>query len=603
MHDLPLITTIAAGFAAAWVLGLITQRLGLSPIVGYLLAGIAIGPHTPGYIGDLHAAHQLAEVGVILLMFGVGLHFHFKDLMAVKNVAVPGAIFQSLVATTLGMLLFLVFGWELKAGLVLGMAMAVASTVVLLRVLMDRDMLNSVHGHVAVGWLIVEDIFTVLLLVLIPVIGNIDAGTAQSAAAAATAPDIAATQAVHAVSSRGGLISIGWALLKLIALVAIVLLAGSRVVPWVLIRVAKLRSRELFTLTILVLSITVAAGSAVIFGASMALGAFLAGMVVGQSPVSHQAAADALPLRDAFAVMFFVAVGMLFDPMFIVNEPGMVAAGLAIVLVAKPLAAVIIVGLLGYSARTAITVALGLAQIGEFSFILSQVARDHRLMPEEGHNVLVAVAIISIALNPLVFSRIDQIENWLKSKPRLWNWLNSRANQRMHEINDQAEAQIAATQKPLAIIVGYGPVGRVVDALLRDTGMETVIIDTNMDTISALTRRGRRAIFGDATHMSILEQAGVKKAVHLVIALPHSANRGPLILAARELNPQIEVTVRARYMSERESMREAGASTIVSEEGEAGLAMARQVMRQRKIDEVTIEKMLAALRHMWLILD
>jgi CPA2 family monovalent cation:H+ antiporter-2 len=264
---------------------------------------------------------------------------------------------------------------------------------------------------------------------------------------------------------------------------------------------------------------------------------------------------------------------------------------------------VFIVALLKYSARTAITVAIGLGQIGEFSFILSQVARDHHLMPEEGHNVLVAVAIISITFNPAAFGRIDAIESWLKKRPRLWKLLNARADEQMHQVNAKVEQQIAASEKPLAIIVGYGPVGRVVDALLRDTGLETVIIDTNMETISSLTSRGRRAIFGDATHMAILEQAGLKKAVHLVITLPHSGNRGPLILAARQINPDIEVTVRSRYLAEREALREAGASTIVSEEGEAGLALARQVMKQRKIDEPTIQKMLTALRRMWRIGD
>jgi CPA2 family monovalent cation:H+ antiporter-2 len=581
MHDLPLITTIAAAFAAAWVLGLVTQRLGLSPIVGYLLAGVAIGPHTPGFVGDITVANQLAEVGVILLMFGVGLHFHPKDLLAVKAIAVPGAVVQSAIATLATALIFLSFGWTFKAGLVLGMAMAVASTVVLLRVLMDRDMLNTVHGHVAVGWLIVEDIFTVLLLVLIPAL------------------------AVSGDSGAGGgsLVAIVWALAKLIILVAIVMLAGSRVIPWLLVQVAKLRSTELFTLTVLVLSITVAVGSATIFGASVALGAFLAGMVVGQSPVSHQAAADALPMRDAFAVLFFVSVGMLFDPSFMAREPLMVGAGVAIVLVAKPIAALTIVAVLGYSARTALTAAIGLGQIGEFSFILSQVARHHELMPEEGHHVLVATAMISITLNPLLFRSLDRIERWLQRVPWLWNLLNARANQEMSQINTAAQRAIASTEKPLAMIVGYGPVGRVVDALLRDTGLETVIVDLNMDTIKSLTDRGRRAIYGDANRMGILEQAGIKKAMHLVVTLPHSADRAPLVLAARELNPSLKVTVRARYLRERETLERAGATTTVFEEGEAGIAIARQVMRDRNVDEATIEKMLQALRRMWVMED
>ncbi|MBC7771129.1 MAG: cation:proton antiporter, partial [Pyrinomonadaceae bacterium] len=284
MHDLPLLTTIAAAFAAAWVFGLITQRLGLSPIVGYMLGGVAIGPYTPGFVGDVHLAQQLAEVGVILLMFGVGLHFHLKDLLSVKSIAIPGAVGQSLVATLLGAAIFHFFGWTVTQGLVVGMAMAVASTVVLLRVLMDKDMLHTVHGHVAVGWLIVEDILTVLALVLIPVLGT-------SEVVGDAAAHVAESVGEAGAGGGGGLAAIGLALAKLVALVAIVLVAGSRVVPWILVQVAKLRSRELFTLTVLVLSVTIAVGSATIFGASVALGAFLAGMVVAQSPVSHQAAA------------------------------------------------------------------------------------------------------------------------------------------------------------------------------------------------------------------------------------------------------------------------------------------------------------------------
>jgi CPA2 family monovalent cation:H+ antiporter-2 len=597
MHDLPLITTIAAAFAAAWALGLITQAIGLSPIVGYLLAGIAIGPHTPGFVGDVHAAHQLAEVGVMLLMFGVGLHFHPKDLLAVKAIAVPGAVGQSAVATLAGAVIFMLFGWDVKSGLVLGMAMAVASTVVLLRVLIDRDMLDTVHGHVAVGWLIVEDIFTVLLLVLVPLMGTVSAGVPDTAnAMAGSAP-----AGEHASVAGGGMASMFWALVKLVALVAIVLLAGSRVVPWMMVQVAKLRSRELFTLTVLMLAITVAVGSAVLFGASVALGAFLAGMVVGQSPVSHQAASDALPMRDAFAVLFFVSVGMLFDPSFVWEQPLMVAAGLGIVLLAKPITALVIVALLGYSARTALTVAIGLGQIGEFSFILGQVAFDHGLLPGEGQQVLVAAAIVSITLNPWLFGSIDRIETWLKGRPRLWSLLNARADRRSRAMNAHTAQRLHAVDKPLAVIVGYGPVGRVVDALLRDTGMETCIIDLNMDTIRSLTERDRLAVFGDASHGDILAQAGIKRAGHLVVTLPHAETRAPLVLAARELNPKLQVIVRARYLQEREPLEQAGATTIIFEEGEAGIAMAQRVLEDRGVDENTTEKLLEALRKMWAI--
>ncbi len=590
MHDLPLLTTIAAGFAAAWLLGLLTQSLRLSPIVGYLLAGIAIGPYTPGFVGDTHIAQQLAEVGVILMMFGVGLHFHLKDLAAVKWIAIPGAVVQSLVATLAAAVVFSFFGWPLKNGVILGMAMAVASTVVLLRGLMDRGLLDSEHGHVAVGWLIVEDIFTVLLLMLVPVLAS---------------GGEAAADGHGAVEASSWVVSVGWAVGKLAALVAIVLLAGSKLVPWVLTQVARLRSQELFTLTVLVMSITIAVGSAEFFGASMALGAFLAGMVVAQSPVSQQAAADALPMRDAFAVLFFVSVGMMFDPSMLTRQPWMVAAGAGVVLIAKPLAALAIVAVLGYSARTALAVAIGLAQIGEFSFILSQVSREHGLMSEEGHHVLVAVAIISITLNPLLFRSIDGIEAWLKGRRRLWRLLNGRADARMRAINAEAQAAIAAAgeAKPMAIIVGYGPVGRVVDALLRDAGLHTVIIEMNMDTVQSLSRGGRTAIFGDATRREVLEQAGLKRAAHLVLTLPHSTDRGPLVMTARELNPDIEITVRARYLGEQETLSHAGANRVIYEEGEAGVALARHIMQRRGIDQKTIDQLLAAIRRVWRMQD
>jgi len=600
MHDMPLLNTIAAGFAAAWVLGLITQRIGLSPIVGYLLGGVLIGPHTPGYVGDDTSAQQLAEVGVILMMFGVGLHFKLSDLVKVRGIAIPGAVGQSLVATLLGMLVFHWFGWEWKSGMVIGMAMAVASTVVLLRVLMDREMLSTSHGHAAVGWLIVEDIFTVLALVFVPFLAADSVLPDGGSHAAGGAHDVQGTHG--GAQAGGGWMTVGIAVLKLVALVAILLLAGSRVVPWILRQVARLRSRELFTLTVLVMSIAIAVGSATLFGASVALGAFLAGMVVAQSPASHQAAADALPLRDAFSVLFFVAVGMLFDPRFIIEEPLMVAGAIGIVLIAKPLAALVIVATLGYPARTALTVALGLAQIGEFSFILGHVAHAHGLIPEEGRQVLVAAAMVSITLNPMLFGSIDRIERWLQGRPALWRMLNARADRRTSAINAQAAEAIrgdATDERALAVIVGYGPVGRVVDALLRDAGIRTVVIEMNIQTVETLTASGRVAIFGDATRPEILEHAGVHRAKYLVITLPQSENRNDLIHAARELNPELTLIVRARYLAEGDALRAAGVNRMVFEEGETGIGMAREVMQQNGTDPAVMERMLDALRRIW----
>ena len=595
MHDLPLITTIAAAFTAAWVLGIITQKLRLSPIVGYLLAGIVIGPYTPGYVGDIHLAQQLAELGVILLMFGVGLHFHLGDLLAVRNVAVPGAVFQSLVATLLGAAVAAAFGWPIRSGLVLGMAMAVASTVVLIRVLTDNRLLDSTAGHVAVGWLIVEDVLTVVVLVLIPALGT------TAAAGGAGAVVAGGADAAHAAATGGTSLwlSLLIALVKLAALVAVVLFAGARVIPWVMVRVARLRSRELFTLTVLVMAIAVAAGAQYAFGASMALGAFLAGMVVGQSPVSQQAAADALPLRDAFSVLFFSSVGMLFDPMFIVREPGLVAAGLAIVMVGKPLAALTIVAIVGYPARTGLVVALGLAQIGEFSFILSELGRHHGLMNDAGHNVLVACALVSITLNPILFRFLVPLENALKGRPSLWRLLNGRTLARERRMNEQTGETIERSEKPVAVLVGYGPVGRTVDSILREKGVDTVVVDLNMDTVQSLKAQGRLALYGDAFNIEVMHQA-LARATHLVITLPHSANRTPLIATAKLINPEMKVFVRARYVAEREELEQVGADAAVYEEAEAAVALARLVMFDQGVDADAVKRETTRIRQEFL---
>ena len=585
-HDLPLITMLAAAFTAAWVLGLITQRLRLSPIVGYLLAGIVIGPHTPGFVGDPTLAPQLAELGVILLMFGVGLHFRLGDLLAVRNVALPGAVGQSLAATALGVVVALAAGWTLKSGLVLGMAMSVASTVVLIRVLTDNRLLDSTPGHVAVGWLIVEDIFTVVVLVLIPALGAAAGGGAAHDATNLTAAAAATTQP----HGGGGL---WWtllvALVKLAALVALLLGAGSRVIPWIMVRVARLRSHELFTLTVLVMGIAIAAGSAYLFGASMALGAFLAGMVVGRSAVSHQAAADALPMRDAFAVLFFVSVGMLFDPMFVVRQPLLLLAGLGIVMVGKPLAALVLVAAIGYPVRTGLVVALGLAQIGEFSFILSDVGRRHGLLDEAGHNLLVATALVSITLNPILFRFLGPLERWVQRRPTLWRLLNHRTLRREREMNEEQGRRIEQSDKPVAVIVGYGPVGRTADEIIRKSGLDTVVVDMNLDTVQALKRDGRLALFGDAFNIEVMHQA-LARATHLVISLPHSANRNPLIVAAKLINPALKVFVRARYIAEREDLEQAGADAAVYEEAEAAVALARLVLSDRGADPDTVRR-------------
>lgn len=584
MHELPLVTTIAAAFTAAWLLGLLTQRLGLSPIVGYLLAGVLIGPHTPGFAGDVQLARQLAEIGVILLMFGVGLHFHLEDLLAVKSIAIPGALGQSLAATLLGLAVFSALGLPPSASAVIGAAMAVASTVVLMRVLMDADALETPAGHVAVGWLLVEDLFTVVVLVLIPVLGGREGAAPAS------------------FFSLTLWIALGLAMLKLAALAAIVAGIGRRAIPWALVQVARLRSRELFTLTVLVFSIAIAAGSYALFGASMALGAFLAGMVVAQSPVSHQAAADALPMRDAFAVLFFVSAGMLFDPAILVERPLVILAALGVIMLAKPLAALAIVAALGHSARTALTVAVGLAQIGEFSFILAELARKHGLLPEVGQNALVAAAIISITLNPLLFRGLRPLEAWLRRRPKLWSLVNGRAERRMHAANRAGEESIGRSLEAgrrLAIVVGFGPVGRAVHRLLGESGLATVVIDLNMDTVSQLKAQGQTAIFGDASHESILALAGMRRASHLVVTLPRSNDQVAVAAAGRNLNAEARILVRARYLRERENLQQAGATAAVFEEAEAAIALARLVLADAGAEDDAVERRIRELRLPW----
>ncbi len=580
MHEYPLISTLAIGFTVAWVLGLLTQRMRLSPIVGYLLAGVVIGPHSPGFEADINLAHQLAEVGVILLMFGVGLHFHLKDLLAVKGIAIPGAIAHCLICTVVSVPIYTWLGFSTDTSLVLGFALSIASTVVLMRVLMDAEELNSHQGHAAVGWLLVEDVLSVIVLVLIPVLGQTEG--VEVAAGPTSHPALAIT----------------WALMKLVAMVAIMLIAGAKIVPWALVKVARLRSRELFTLTILVFSVAIAAGTYVLFGTSMALGAFLAGMVVAQSPVSHQAAADALPLRDAFAVLFFVSVGMLFDPDILVSQPLMILATMGIILVVKSVSAVIIVAFLGHSVRMGLTVALGLAQIGEFSFILSNLAQEYGLMPIEGHSLLVGGAILSITINPILYRSLHPIENWLRQHPRLWRLLNARAERRVQGANDVSMAQIAAygDDAKLAIVIGYGPVGRAVDRLLRDAGMDTVVIDMNMDTITELHAQRRVAIFGDAAREAILEQSGVKTATHLVLTLPAATGRTAIVALARNLNPKVRILVRAHYLREREYLEQAGATAAVFEEGEAAVALARLVLVDTGASKESVEHAVRDLR-------
>jgi monovalent cation:H+ antiporter-2, CPA2 family len=570
MHEIPLITTIALALSAALLFGLIVRRLGLSPIVGYLIAGVLIGPHTPGVVGDAKIASELAEIGVILLMFGVGLHFSLKDLLAVRWIAVPGALGQSTAATLACAALAVAVGWTWQTGLILGIAVSVASTVVLLRALMDHGGVDTPEGHAAVGWLVVEDIITVLVLVLLP--------------------PLAATGG----NGAGLWQTIATAVLKLALLTAIMMLAGARFVPWLLLRVARLRSRELFTLTVLVMAICVATISYVAFGASMALGAFLGGMVVGQSKVSDQAAADVLPMRNAFAVLFFVAVGMLFDYRAVLESPMLMLGVLGIILLVKPVAALAIVIIGGHSLKTALTVAGGLAQIGEFSFILGDMAQSLGLMPGKVNSMIVAGAIISIGLNPFVFRRMLALEPVLGRSALLAKWLAQRSEKLGARANEIAAERM---QDPGAIVVGYGPVGQTVTRLLAEFEINPIIVETNVDVVLELQQRGKQALFGDASRPEILRAARLDAAAYLIVTVPHAEISLRIIQAAREVAPLVRIITRAEYINQSEAFVQAGAAIIRYDEAESAAALAEALLQDIDVPAERIDAIVSKIRN------
>jgi CPA2 family monovalent cation:H+ antiporter-2 len=556
-HEIDLILTLAGGLTAALILGFFTQRLKLSPIVGYLLAGVVVGPFTPGFVADAGLASQCAEIGVILLMFGVGLHFHLSDLLAVRKVAIPGAIVQIAVATGLGALATRAFGWDWTAGLVFGMAISVASTVVLTRVLADHRDLHTPTGHVAVGWLIVEDLFTILALVVLPAL------FAKPDAAAAGAQPLWGT--------------LGIAALKLVALVGFTFLAGQKLIPKLLGYVAATRSRELFTLAVLALALGIAVGSAKFFGASMALGAFLAGMVVGQSDYSARAASDALPMRDAFAVLFFVSVGMLFDPRSLATEWPLILATLGIVLVGKPLAALAVVLALRRPIRSALSVAIALAQIGEFSFILASLAAGLGILPSNAQNALVVASIVSITLNPILYRSIDPLARWIeRRRPR-------------QPPQTSPSTSTGRTDKHRMVVVGYGPVGRTLCRLLIDNQIEPVVVEMNVDTVRQLGADGIAAVYGDAAQRDILDHAGIAGAQGMIVtssSVPYAA----VVQAARELNPDIRIVTRCVYLKEAAALRAAGADAVFAGEGETALAMSAYLLRELGATDEQIDR-------------
>lgn len=565
MHELGLIMTITGGFTAALIFGYVTHRLGMSSIVGYLLAGIAVGAHTPGFVADRAMAEQIAEIGVILLMFGVGLQFHVKELLEVRRVAISGAVCQSFVATVLSCLVARWLGWSWSEGIVFGFAVSVASTVVLLRVLVDNNELHTPTGHIAVGWLVVEDIFTVFLLVLLPVLFGV--GTAE-------------TTSLPLV--------FGISIIKIVLLVALTFFVGGRLIPRLLEHVAATRSRELFTLTVLVLALGIAVGSAKVFGVSMALGAFLAGMVVRQSDFSFRAASEALPMRDAFAVLFFVSVGMLFNPAHLIESPGLVLTTLVIILLGKPLAALVIVLVLGYAPRVALSVAIALAQIGEFSFIIATAGKELGVMSESGANTLIAASIISISLNPLLYRAISPIENKLKNT-RLWQMLETRSKARPMT-DDEAGHGHVPVSRDRAIVVGHGPTGRTLVRLLKENGIDPFVIEMNLHTIRHLHTEGVAAIYGDATLQDTLIAAGVEAADFLILTSAGMQGSDEVIRASRSLNPGLRIIARAGYLRDVPALRMAGADSVFSGEGEIALNMTEHILRKLGATDEQIDR-------------
>lgn len=555
-HNITLISTVAAGFGLALVFGFIAEKIKLPALVGYLLAGILIGPATPGFVADTGIASQLSEIGVMLLMFGVGLHFSFADLMAVKRIALPGAVVQMTLATVLGASVAYWWGWTLGEGLIFGLALSCASTVVLLKALEARGIVDSMNGKIAVGWLVVEDLATVLVLVLMPPLAGILGGTAQVESAAPLWQ------------------TIGFTLLQVSFFIAFMLVAGKRLLPWLLWHVAKTGSRELFTLAVIAAAISIAFGAAKLFSVSFALGAFFAGMVMRESEFSHRAAEESLPLRDSFAVLFFVSVGMLFDPAILVKEPFSVLAVVAIIIVGKSIAAMAIVLAFRYPLNTALTVAASLAQIGEFSFILAGLGMSLGILPAEGMSLVLAGALISIALNPLVFSLAKPIEKWLLSFSKLARHLDRRTDP-FAELPMSTERKLLEGQ---VVLVGYGRVGRRIAQALTEQGIPFVIAEQNREIVEGLRKKGIAAVSGNAADPAVLVQAHIQNASMLVIATPETIDFRKMSEAASTLQPSIEIVVRTHNEEESTLLRKDGVGTVFYGEEELAKGMTKHIL-------------------------
>lgn len=531
LHDMPLLTTVAMGLSTAFVCGIIANKLKLSPIVGYLLAGILVGPFTPGFVADVKVAEQLSEIGIVLLMFGVGLHFSLNDLFEVRKIALPGAVVQITAATLLGALVTSAWGWPLHHGLMFGFACSVASTVVLIRALEDNHLTQTANGRIAIGWLIVEDLFMVLALVFIPVLASLN------------------TQSADLPLSQIGTI-LGTSLVKLVLFVAFMLVVGKKVLPWVLSMVAATRSRELFTLAVFAVAVGVAYGAGQIFDVSLALGAFFSGMMIRESHLSHEVAERALPFQDAFAVLFFVSVGMLFNPEVILTHPLEVLACVLIIMVGKSAAAFFIVMLFRYPIKTGLLVSAGLAQIGEFSFILITLGVTHGLLPPEGRDIILAGAMISITLNPLTFVGSKIIYSVLEQYSGKLKFLDMRDDDELSHLSEKEMKELRHT----VILVGAGQVGSYICENIEVRHTELVIVETNRERVDDLRRQGYHAIAGDAGSAETLQEALIHKAKAMIVVIPDPFEAGRIVDAARAIREDIKIIVVDRYHNHDDEM-------------------------------------------------
>ena len=540
MHELSVLLTFTGGLAGALVFGFLAHRLKLSPIIGYLLAGVAVGPFTPGFVANRAIAEQFAEIGVILLLFGIGLRFNLRELFAVWRVAIPGALIQSTASTIMMAALLRLLGWNWIPGLILGVGISVASTVVMAHVLAEHHDLHATIGHIAIGWTVVEDILTVAMLLLLPILFS--GGSANNAWNA-----------------------LGLAALKVVLLIAAIVVLGKWLIPWALDGIEKSRSRELFTLAVLVLALGVAVGSAQIFGVSMALGAFLAGLAVGRSEFAARAASDALPMRDAFAVLFFVSVGMLFNPRSLLQAPLVILAVLAVVIIVKPVAALGTVRLLGVPLTTAIPVGAAFSQVGEFSFILASLARQLGLLSDMGWNALVAASVISIAANPYIYRSARQY---------------SSAKTKHMPLPATPPAAPAASD---CILVGFGPVGRIVYQLLTSRGNSVTVLDLNLDTVRKMKADGITAVYGDVLRPGTLEEAGIARASSFILSADVE-DAAEIIRQARLLNPELKILARCTHLRDAVALRRAGANVVAAGEAEVGVALVEAVTAGENID-------------------